>query len=110
MLAADALPPRNRYANKGDNGHVLVIGGEHGMAGAVRLAGESALRTGAGLVSIATRIGHVPALNAGHVPELMAHAALDGLVRRSSNPCLSVPVCWRSGPGWGRPPGAMHCG
>jgi ADP-dependent NAD(P)H-hydrate dehydratase / NAD(P)H-hydrate epimerase len=86
LLAADALPPRNRYANKGDNGHVLVIGGEHGMAGAVRLAGESALRTGAGLVSIATRIGHVPALNAAR-PELMAHAvdgpqALESLLER----------------------------
>jgi NAD(P)H-hydrate epimerase len=86
LLVADALPPRNRYANKGDNGHVLVIGGEHGMAGAVRLAGESALRAGAGLVSIATRIGHVPALNAAR-PELMAHAvdgpqALEALLER----------------------------
>ena len=86
LLAADALPRRNRYANKGDNGHVLVIGGDHGMAGAVRLAGESALRTGAGLVSIATRISHVPALNAAR-PELMAHAvdgpqALESLLER----------------------------
>jgi len=87
LLAADALPPRSRYANKGDNGHVLVIGGEHGMAGAVRLAGESALRGGAGLVSVATRVGHVPALNAAR-PELMAHAvdgpqALESLLERA---------------------------
>jgi ADP-dependent NAD(P)H-hydrate dehydratase / NAD(P)H-hydrate epimerase len=76
LLIADALPPRLRYANKGDNGHVLVIGGEHGMAGAVHLAGESALRAGAGLVSVATRAEHVFALNAAR-PELMAHG-VDG--------------------------------
>jgi hydroxyethylthiazole kinase-like uncharacterized protein yjeF len=73
LLRADALPPRARCANKGDYGHVLVIGGDHGMAGAVRLAGEAALRTGAGLVSVATRAGHVTTLNTAR-PELMVHA------------------------------------
>ncbi|MEO5829247.1 MAG: NAD(P)H-hydrate dehydratase [Rhodanobacter sp.] len=76
LLTVDALPPRDRYANKGNYGHVLVIGGDHGMAGAVHLAGESALRTGAGLVSVATRAAHVFALNAAR-PELMAHG-VDG--------------------------------
>jgi NAD(P)H-hydrate epimerase len=42
------------------------------MGGAIRLAGEAALRVGAGLVSIATQPEHVSALNAGR-PELMAH-------------------------------------
>ena len=88
LLAAEALPPRARYANKGNYGHLLVIGGEHGMAGAVRLAGESALRAGAGLVSVATRAGHVSALNAAR-PELMAHGvdgpqALEPLLERAS--------------------------
>ena len=88
LLTADALPPRARYANKGDNGHVLVIGGEHGMAGAVRLAGESALRAGAGLVSVATHAEHVFALNAAR-PELMVHGvdgpqALAPLLERAS--------------------------
>jgi NAD(P)H-hydrate repair Nnr-like enzyme with NAD(P)H-hydrate dehydratase domain len=64
LLIAGSLPPRARYANKGNNGHVLVIGGDHGMAGAVRLAGESALRVGAGLVSVATRGEHISAMNA----------------------------------------------
>jgi NAD(P)H-hydrate epimerase len=45
--------PRPRYAHKGDSGHVLLVGGAPGMAGAVRLAAEAALRTGAGLVSVA---------------------------------------------------------
>jgi len=72
MLAVDFLPARPRYANKGNNGHVLVIGGDHGTAGAVRMTGEAALRTGAGLVSLATRAGNITALNAAR-PELMAH-------------------------------------
>ena len=76
LLVAEVLPPRHRYANKGNYGHVLVIGGDHGMAGAVHLAGASALRAGAGLVSVATRAAHVFALNAAR-PELMAHG-VDG--------------------------------
>jgi len=66
------LPARRHNAHKGNFGHVLAIGGDDGMAGAVRLAGEAALRAGAGLVSVATRAGHVSALNAAR-PELMAH-------------------------------------
>jgi len=64
--------PRPRAAHKGANGHVLVIGGDHGMNGALRLAGEAALRTGAGLVSLATRSGHAAAISAA-CPELMSH-------------------------------------
>jgi len=66
------LPRRPRHAHKGDAGHVLVIGGEQGMSGAVRLTGEAALRSGAGLVSIATRQSHA-ALISGSRPELMCH-------------------------------------
>jgi hypothetical protein len=51
--AARALPPRARAANKGDFGHVLIVGGGVGMPGAVRLAGEACLRVGAGLVTVA---------------------------------------------------------
>ncbi len=70
-LRAAFLPPRRRGAHKGDCGHVLVIGGDHGYGGAVRLAGEAAARGGAGLTNVATRPAHVPALIAGR-PELMA--------------------------------------
>ena len=68
-----ALPRRARTSHKGDNGHVLVIGGGQGMPGAVRLAGEAALRTGAGLVSIATHPSHASIIVASR-PELMPHA------------------------------------
>lgn len=66
------LKPRAQDAHKGDFGHVLIIGGDYGMAGAVRMAGEAALRTGAGLVSVATRPQHIDIVSAMR-PELMAH-------------------------------------
>lgn len=64
------LQPRPRDWHKGNAGHVLIIGGDEGMSGAVRLAGESALRSGAGLVTIATHPKHAALLNLTR-PELM---------------------------------------
>lgn len=66
------LSPRQRAAHKGDAGHVLIIGGDHGYSGAIRMAGEAALRAGAGLVSLATRVEHAALINMGR-PELMVH-------------------------------------
>ena len=68
-IVAAALPRRPRAAHKGMHGHVLVIGGGPGMPGAARLAGEAALRAGAGLVTVATHPANLGAL-AGR-PELM---------------------------------------
>ena len=48
------LPPRARDGHKGDYGRVLVIGGSRGMAGAPAMTGLAALRSGAGLVTVAT--------------------------------------------------------
>ncbi len=70
---ASALPPRRRTANKGDYGHVLLIAGGEGMAGAASLAGEACLRAGAGKVTVATRAANVTAIVAGR-PELMVRA------------------------------------
>ncbi len=72
-LLDSALPPRRRAANKGDYGHVLVLAGGLGMAGAARLAGEACLRAGAGRVTVATRAANIAALTAGR-PELMTRA------------------------------------
>jgi NAD(P)H-hydrate epimerase len=85
---ARLLPVRPRTAHKGHFGHVLVVGGNQGMGGAVRLAGEAALRAGAGLVSVATRPENVVAVT-GYRPELMARGAtqaadLDVLLERAT--------------------------
>ncbi|KPJ67670.1 MAG: carbohydrate kinase [Coxiella sp. DG_40] len=66
------LPPRSKIAHKGDFGHVLVIGGDYGMAGAARMAGEAAARTGSGLTTVATRPEHIVAVS-GMCPELMCY-------------------------------------
>lgn len=67
---AAALPPRARAAHKGDFGRVLIVGGGPGMPGAVRLAGEAALRVGAGLVTVAVAPENVAGIVAGR-PELI---------------------------------------
>jgi NAD(P)H-hydrate epimerase len=77
---------------------VLVIGGATGMSGAVRLAGEAALRSGAGLVSVATQPGHAAVLNIGR-PELMVSA-----VERAGQlePMLDRATVLAVGPGIGQ--------
>jgi NAD(P)H-hydrate epimerase len=67
---ASLLAPRQRDANKGNYGHVLVVGGSRGKAGAVAMAGFSALRAGAGLSTVATAVSVLPIV-AGFHPELM---------------------------------------
>ncbi|MEZ5542778.1 MAG: NAD(P)H-hydrate dehydratase [Pseudomonadota bacterium] len=90
--------PRSRTAHKGDFGHVLVVGGDHGMAGAARLAGEAALRCGAGLVSVATRPEHAAAISAG-CPELMCHGVN---TVHDLQPLLARATVIVIGPGLGR--------
>jgi NAD(P)H-hydrate epimerase len=72
----ELLPRRPRSAHKGHHGHVLVVGGELGMAGAARMAAEAAARCGAGLVSVATRQVHAVAQAAAR-PELMFRGVED---------------------------------
>ena len=69
------LTPRAQCSHKGHFGHVLLIGGDEGMSGAIRLAAEAALRCGAGLVSVATHPSHSAILNIGR-PEIMVHGIL----------------------------------
>lgn len=95
---AELLPKRFRSAHKGYHGHVLVVGGDHGMGGAVRMAAEAAARCGAGLTSIATRGTHA-GLQAAARPELMFHGveSADQL-----SPLLERATVVAVGPGLGR--------
>ncbi|NWB30917.1 NAD(P)H-hydrate dehydratase [Pseudomonas gingeri] len=65
-----SLPARQPDAHKGQFGHVLLIGGDRRFGGAILLSAETALRGGAGLVSLATRPEHVAAALA-RLPEVM---------------------------------------
>lgn len=82
---AAGLAPRQRTGHKGHYGHLLIIGGDHGMPGAARVAAEAGARVGSGLTSIATRTAHGPILNITR-PELMCYGVenaddLDPLLR-----------------------------
>jgi hydroxyethylthiazole kinase-like uncharacterized protein yjeF len=68
------LQKRPRTAHKGDFGHVVIVGGDDGYSGAVRLAAGAALRAGAGLVSVVTHAESANVLNITR-PEIMCHAA-----------------------------------
>lgn len=87
-LLSSVFLPRARDAQKGDFGHVLVIGGDYGMGGAVRMAAEAALRVGAGLVSAATHPEQAAIVSSAR-PEIMCHgiekaAALSPLLEKCS--------------------------
>jgi len=67
---AQLLGARSAESNKGLYGHALVVGGSVGKAGAAAMAGMSALRTGAGLSTVATAQSALSTV-AGFYPELM---------------------------------------
>jgi len=73
-----ALPRRARTGHKGRYGHVLVVAGGPGMPGAARLSAEAALRSGAGLVTVASHPSSAPAIAAGRaeaICEAIEHAS-----------------------------------
>ncbi|MBQ0725200.1 MAG: NAD(P)H-hydrate dehydratase [Cycloclasticus sp.] len=96
--------PREKNSHKGDFGHALMVGGDHGFSGAIRLAGEAALRAGAGLVSIATRKEHAAFISVARA-ELMSH----GISGRADFKKLAT---WSTvlavGPGLGQTPWAYE--
>ena len=64
------IGPRSPTANKGNFGHVVVLGGSSGKAGAPAMAGIAVLRIGAGLCTVATAEDVLHTV-AGFYPELM---------------------------------------
>ncbi|MFA7555205.1 MAG: NAD(P)H-hydrate dehydratase [Spongiibacteraceae bacterium] len=93
-----ALPARKRSAHKGRFGHVMVTGGDLGMAGAALMASQAACRVGAGLTSCLTRTEHIAAL-VSRCPEVMAHGVVSGQEAGLKMAAASVVVI---GPGLGR--------
>jgi hydroxyethylthiazole kinase-like uncharacterized protein yjeF len=93
------LAPREAASHKGSHGHVLVIGGDSSFGGAVIMAAEAAVRSGAGLVSVITRSAHRPALLARR-PEVMVlgteddNTNIDDLISKATTIVI--------GPGLGR--------
>ncbi|MGK7346591.1 MAG: NAD(P)H-hydrate dehydratase [Candidatus Nitrospinota bacterium M3_3B_026] len=67
---AERLPARTGGAHKGLFGHLVIASGSEGMGGAVALAGEGALRSGAGLVTAAIPEGIAAGFEVG-VREMM---------------------------------------
>ncbi len=97
-VVKQTLLPRKKNSNKGNFGHVLIVGGNLGMAGAVRLAAEAALRVGAGLVSVATLPQHQSVILSQY-PEIMCH----GIEHASElAPLLKRATAVLIGPGLGK--------
>jgi NAD(P)H-hydrate epimerase len=86
LLTRDAMralvQPRAQDSHKGDYGRVLIVAGSRGKTGAAHLAATSALRSGAGLVSVATAASCVPvvaSLGAEYMTEPLDESA-DGTI------------------------------
>lgn len=95
---AALLPPRRADGHKGHYGHVLVIGGDHGFAGAPVMSAQAAARCGAGKVSLITRPEHV-AVALIRQPEIMVR----GIENASeAQPLLEAATVIAIGPGLGR--------
>lgn len=92
------LPKRRRDMHKGEAGHVLVIGGDRGMPGAARLAGEAAYRAGAGLVILATHPDHASQISTAR-PELIVYGVASAEELR---PLLTRADVIAAGPGLGQ--------
>ncbi|HEY4676386.1 MAG TPA: NAD(P)H-hydrate dehydratase [Candidatus Angelobacter sp.] len=97
--------PREPDSHKGNYGHVLVIGGSIGKAGAACMAGMAALRTGAGLVTVACPKS-VQSTIAAYAPELMtvpldetAEGSISLLALRKREELLEGKIAVVIGPG-----------
>lgn len=91
------LPKRNKNCHKKDFGHVLIIGGNHGMPGSVCLTAKAALRVGAGMVTVALRPEY-----ANHTLEAIPEAMVYGVETvKDIEPLLAKATICVLGPGLG---------
>jgi hydroxyethylthiazole kinase-like uncharacterized protein yjeF len=92
---------RKRNSHKNKFGHVLIIGGDRGMIGAASLAAQTALRSGAGLVTVLVHPECVHDLSA--IPELMVQS-WDDIDKKLEQATVIV-----IGPGLGQSEAAKYC-
>ena len=76
MNVMTGLVPRASDSHKGDYGHLLLIGGSRYMSGAIAMSALAALRSGAGLVTVATSTSAQPIV-AGFNPCYMTIGTLE---------------------------------
>ena len=108
----DLVEPRAPDSHKGDFGRVTIVAGSRGKTGAAHLAAMGALRSGAGLVTVATPASCL-SIVASMAPEYMTEPmpeAKDGTVAPAAVEKLlelrhDVVAC---GPGIGRTPGVAE--
>ncbi|ORC86257.1 putative protein kinase [Trypanosoma theileri] len=88
---------RSPCSHKGANGKLLLIGGDYGFGGAIIMAAEAALRTGAGLVRVLTRAEHMTPLLC-RCPEVMVRELNPASLQEGLEWATSLAV----GPGLGQ--------
>ena len=67
----DPITRRDKFADKKIFGHTLVIGGSHGLTGALVMASQAALKVGAGLITAATWEPQYQEFISRLIPEVM---------------------------------------
>lgn len=71
------FPRRLLASHKGHFGHVVLIGGNVGMSGAIRMAASACMRTGAGLVTVLTHSNNEQVVAMDH-PQMMVRGVHTG--------------------------------
>ncbi|MBI2526176.1 MAG: NAD(P)H-hydrate dehydratase [Candidatus Rokubacteria bacterium] len=87
------FPARRRDAHKGSYGHLLIVAGSVGKTGAAALAGRAALRSGVGLVTVATPASQQPivaSLGMESMTEPLAETAAQTLSLKSKGRILEL--------------------
>ncbi len=113
MIPVDTSPvippePRRADSYKGDYGHIVLVGGSWGMSGAITLSALAALRSGAGLVTVAVPESVLPIVAAVEPSYMTWPMPCDSRGQLSEGAIPSLAPLWDRadvvaiGPGLGR--------